>query len=136
MKNVIILLVVGLALAIEGLLVAPEIKALQSCCQTDGQFGSPDYGCSWICSGIPSCTASCQGLPGGVCPPNYGHCEWTVNNQCTNWCGWGPCILQSNGVWMRTRSCCDGVHNADLEVEICGGGGGGGVPVNPLEYLK
>ena len=79
--------------------------------------------CSGLCSGLPACTYSCQGVytAGGTYHP--GNCVSTqddvppstnpVGYQCTDWSGWSDC---SGGI--KTRECNQAGHH-EMQVQSC-----------------
>ena len=100
---------IGVVLVVVILIVCrvSQVRA-GSCCST-----SPD--CDDICKDIPACTAACEGA-GANCSPK-GHCAFSVNNDCTNWCDPGPCVDGYQG-----QFCCDTnpARPYDYQLIACG----------------
>ena len=87
----------------------------QSCGDTtDPNTGEVTHiGCDECCTDTPACTSACNNVT--------RICDWSIGNQCTNWCACGQCTVGScSGGYCCGQFCCDGVHTLDYQVVACG----------------
>ena len=131
MKRLLPIFLIVIVYSFSRLISASTVYAGCSFCSQTSQ-------CADCCSGLPSCTYTCN----LSVSPHV--CAWSIGNQCTKWCDNGSCAYYASlGKCYKNQICCDGVHNLDTQVVQCGtgpdctsggGGGGGGTSTNVQGY--